>query len=88
MNLIAGEPGRWNLPEDDFLPSSSLEPGTIMGRCKFDSDTARLVVGFVEDHLGDSGRGDNPEIRTLENTRGEIGVLHSNSTPVRVYKAD
>lgn len=88
MELIDGEPRGCNSPEDNFLPGSSLEPGTITGRCKFNSDGPRLVAGLVEDHLGDSGGGDNPEIRTLEDIRGEIGVLHSDSTPILVYKVD
>jgi len=88
MKLIDGEPGGWDLPEDNFLPGSSLEPGSSTGRRKFDSDSPRLVAGFVEDHLGDSCGGDNPEIRAFENIRGEIRILRGNSTPIRAYKVD
>ena len=85
MKLIDKELKGRNSPEDDFLPNSNIEPGTISRRCKFDSDGPRLVTGLVEDHLGDSGGGKNCEIWTTENIRGEIGVLHSNSTPIRIY---
>jgi hypothetical protein len=88
VKLSDGEPRGWNPPDDDFLPSSSREPGTITGRCKFDSGGPRLVAGLVKDYLGDSGGGDNPEIRAFENIRGEIGVLRSNPTPFRVYEGD
>ena len=88
MKLMDGKPRGRDLPEDDFLLGSNLEPGPSTGGCKFDSDGPRLVASLVEDYLGDSCGGDNPEIRTFENIRGEVGVLRSNSTSIRAYKVD
>ena len=88
MKWIDGEPAGWDSPEDNFLPGSSSESGPSTGRCKFDSDSPRLVAGLVEYHLGDSCGGDNPEIRAFENIRGEIRILRGNSTPIRAYKVD